>query len=69
MQNALAGLFVGLALLKEAIEAGKAIGMHGPGIVREMIDRVCTLAVCTELIPGTGWGLAAPRAPVVGRHK
>src|SRR6056297_3697002 len=55
-----AGLLAGQARAKQTVEAGKPVGMHDALVALEMGRGMGALAIHAELIPGTGWGLAAP---------
>src|SRR6056297_872426 len=55
-----AGLFAGEPLAEQPVEAGEAICMHNALVALEVRGGMGALAIHAELIPGTGWGLAAP---------
>ena len=50
----------------EVLEPGIAIGMHPAAVAGEMVLGVLAFAVAGEPIPGSGRGIAAPRAFVAG---
>ncbi len=56
-----AGLLAGQAVSEQPVEAGEPVGMDGSLVACEMRSGMFALAIHTELIPGTGRSLAAPR--------